>query len=184
MTKKKVVKLLSEAACDLKIVNVYMIYNDGYYNLIPLKLSDKLFLAFNEDDFIFDGFRIFRFKDVKKVRIKNDKCDAIVRSEGLLNDIHIPDINLENWQAVFECLKKIGKNIIVKYETKEGKDDNLTIGKIDCIHKNCLFMYHFDADGVWEHEPYRIPFTEVTSVTLESRYVNIFTKYLSQAPTA
>ena len=182
MTKKTVKALINEAALHMNIANVHMAYNENYYNLIPIEASDRLFLAINEDDFIFDGFRISRFRDVKAIRIKNDKCDEIVRSEGLLNNPSLPKINLENWQTVFNDLKKIGKNIIDEYETEEGKDDNFTIGKIERVYKDCLYMYYFDADGLWDAELYRIPYTEVTSVTFNSRYVNVFSKYIPPAP--
>jgi len=184
MTKKTIKELMDEAARNLNIANIYMAYNENYYNLIPLKASGQLFLAINEDDFIFDGFRISRFRDVKEIRIKNDKCDEIMQSEGLLNDLYIPEINLENWKTVFDGLKGIGKNVIVEYETAEGKDDNFAIGKIERVYNGCLYMYCFDADGIWETEPYRIPYNEVTSVTFDSRYINIFTKYIPRAPIA
>jgi len=182
MTKNTIKELMDEAASKLKIVNVHMVYNENYYYLIPLKASDKLFLAINEDDFLFDGFRISRFRDVKEMRIKNDKYDEIIQSEGLLNNVYIPEIDLENWKTVFDGLKNINKNIIVEYETAEGKDDKFTIGKIKQVYRGCLYMYYFDADGIWETEPYRIPFSEVTSVTFDSRYINVFTNYISQMP--
>ena len=43
-------------------------------------------------------------------------------------------------------------------------------------------MYHFDADGIWENEPYCIPYTEVTSVTFRSRYVDTFSKNIPASP--
>jgi len=182
MTKKIIKDLINEAVKNLQVANVFMVYNENYYNLIPVKASEHLFLAIDEDDFIFDGFRISRFRDVKKVRVKNDKCDEIIKNEGLFDNLHIPEINLENWKIVFDGLKSIGKNIIVEYETAEGKHDNFTIGKIEKVYNNCLYMYRFDADGIWQPEPYRIPYTEVTSVTFNSRYINIFSKYIPAAP--
>ena len=184
MTKKTVKELINKAASDLKVVNAYMIHNENYYNLIPLRASDRLFLAINEDDFIFDGFRISRFRDVEEVCIKNDKCDEIIQREGLFKDLHIPEINLESWKTVFDGLKNIGKNIMVRYETPEGQDDNITLGIIERIHGSCLYMYYFDADGIWQPELYRIPYQEVTSVTFDSRYINVFSKYISKSPTA
>ncbi|MDR1565553.1 MAG: hypothetical protein LBS74_11405 [Oscillospiraceae bacterium] len=182
MTKKRSRELINEALSNLKVVNAYMVYDKNYYNLIPLKVSENLFLSINEDDFIFDGFCISRFKDVESIRLKNDKCDDILRSEKLFDNLQIPEINLESWESVFTDLKDIGKNIIVQYEKTDCKDEIFTIGKIDRVYKGCLYMYHFDADGVWQSEPYRIPYNEVTSVTFESRYVSIFSKYLAPAP--
>lgn len=182
MTMKEIRAYMDEAIKQSKIANVHMKYNENYYNLIPCKASDQLFLAINEDDFIFDGFRISRFRDVTKLRIKDDMCDEIIQKEGLFQNLNIPEIELENWESVFNSLQAIGKNIIVEYETPEGVDDNFTIGKIDRVYKSCLYMYHFDADGIWQSEPYRIPYQEVTSVTFDSRYVSVFSKYLSGAP--
>jgi hypothetical protein len=99
-----------------------------------------LFLAINEDDFIFDGFRISRFRDIKSIHLKNDKCDEILRSEKCFDNLQIYEINLESWESVFTNLKDIGKNIIVEYETVEDKDDNFTIGKIDRVYKSCLYI--------------------------------------------
>lgn len=182
MQKAVIKTLVEQAARDSNIANVFMKYNENYYNLIPLKASDQLFLAINEDDFIFDGFRVSRFRDVTSLHIKNDKCNEIIKKEGLFQSLTIPEIELDNWESVFISLQTIGKNIIVQYETPEGTEDNFTIGKIDRVYKSCLYIYHFDADGIWEREPYRIPFQEVTSVTFESRYISVFTKHIPDAP--
>lgn len=183
MTRKIVKELINKATRNLQVANVYMVYNENYYNLIPLKASEQLFLAINEDDFIFDGFRVSRFRDVKEIHIKSDKCDEIIRNEGLFNNLCIPEINLKNWTTVFEGLKDIGENVIVEYETAEGEDDDFTIGKIEQVYKSCVYMRYFDADGIWNNDLYRIPYNEVTSVTFDSRYINVFSKYIPQAPT-
>ena len=41
-----------------------------------------------------------------------------------------------------------------------------------------VFFKHFDADGIWQDECYEIPFSQITSVTFASRYVDIFSKYV------
>ena len=176
MKKDEIRKLLVEAATEQKIANVYMKYNENYYNLIPISLNKQLLLAINEDDFIFDGFRVSRFRDIKAVRIKSDKCDEIVRSEGLFHNVKTPEIDLNDWYTVFGSLEKTGKNSIVEYETPEGSDDKFAIGKIDKVYKNCLYLYYFDADCEWEPMPWRIPYTKATSVTFGSRYIDVFSK--------
>ena len=35
-----------------------------------------------------------------------------------------------------------------------------------------------DADGIWEEELYEIPYNKITSVSFDTRYVNVFSKYL------
>ena len=182
MTRAMIKRLMAEAIEQQKIANYFIKYNENYYNLIPLKTSEQLFSAIKEDDFVLNGFRISRFRDIKEMRIKDDKCDEVIRVLGLLDNLQIPAINLDSWSTVFESLKVIGKNIIVEYETPEGVDDDFTIGKIVQVYKSCVYIHHFDADGVWQPEPYRIPYTQVTSVTFDSRYVTVFSQHISPAP--
>lgn len=40
-------------------------------------------------------------------------------------------------------------------------------------HKICR-----DADGVWIDELFEMPFSQITSITFGSRYVEVFSKYL------
>lgn len=180
MTKQEIKEIVKQAAAKKKVANVFMRYNENYYNLIPLLVSDKLFLAINEDDFIFDGYRISRFVDVKKVRVKNDKCDQIIEEEGLLSTIKIPDIKVDTWKSAFEGLKNLGRNIIIEKETADGIDDEFTIGRIQKIYKDFVYVIHFDADGIWQDEPYKIKYSDITSVTFENRYVTVFSKYISE----
>ena len=181
MTKKMSKQLIEEAIQQPSIAHVYMKYNADYY-LVPLAASSKLFLAILEDDFAFDGYRISRFRDIKKIQIKQDKYNDIIRAEGLFDTLEIPEIGLDSWQKVFDGLEKIGRNIIVEYETPEGEDDTLTIGQIAEVYGSCVYIYHFDADGIWMDAPDRIPYNLVTSVTFDNRYVNVFSRHIPEQP--
>jgi hypothetical protein len=183
MTKKEIKELTAEAIEHLRLAHVDMTYNENYFNLIPIRASERLFLAIVEQDFIFDGFRVSRFRDVERIRVKNNKCDEIIRSERLFENFSFPELDIASWQTVFEGLKNIGKNIIVEYETADGEDDEYTIGRITKARKDHVYIHHFDANGVWQPKPWRVPFSRITSVTFDSRYVNIFSKYIPEAPT-
>lgn len=180
MKKQEIREIMRQAAEEKKVVNIFMCYNENYYNLIPLLVSDKLFLAINEDDFIFDGYRISRFVDVKKVRVKNDMCDQIIEKEGLISTIKIPNVKVDTWKSAFEGLKALSHNVIVERETAEEIDDKFTIGRIQKVCNDFVYVHHFDADGIWQDEPYKIKYSDITSVTFESRYVTIFSRYISE----
>ncbi len=183
--KKSILKeLIKTASADKKIVNAYFRYDPYYYkNIIPLLENDKLFLAINENDFIFNGYNIYRFKDLIKVNIKNDMCDEILKSEGLTSSIEIPNINIDNWKTVFESLKMINRNIIVEKQTIDDKDSEFVIGRIEKIYKNFAYVWHFDADGIWGDSPTKVPYSEITNITFDSRYVDTYSKYISEPPT-
>ena len=165
-----------------RVCNVYFRYDHYYWNLIPLKANDKLFLAVNEDDFILDGYTIRHFKDVKKVKAKEDMCDRILALEGVTDTIETPDINIDSWKTVFESLESTGKNIIVEKESLDDDEWEFVIGRAERIYNRFAYVRHFDADGIWQEEPYRIPYSEITSNTFSSRYVDTFSKYVEPVP--
>lgn len=76
-----------------------------------MKTSDKLFLCANEDDFIIDGFSVRRFRDIKKIEIKEDKCVEIIESEGVLDNITVPEIDIIDWYNTFLSLSKLDINM-------------------------------------------------------------------------
>lgn len=151
-------------------------YNYRYY--YPFKVSDRFFLGAEEDDFVIDGFSIRRFCDLTKVQVRDDKITEINRHEGLLNGVVAPYVDLTDWHSIFLSLQSLGKNIIVKKESLDEDEWEYAIGYIEKVLKNKVLFRHFDADGIWMEDPLEIPFSQITSVTFGSRYVEIFSKYV------
>lgn len=176
MKMSKIRLLLEEAKQKQQIMNTYLCYSHYYYNLIPIELSNKLLLAINEDDFILNGFRIVRVKDIKKIKIKDDICTDILRAEGVLDNISIPVINLDNWEMVFISLKNYKKNIIIENENLD--DTEMFIGRIEAIRKKHVIISEFDAEGKWNKETTKIAYSSITVVKFGTRYVEVFSKYL------
>lgn len=178
--KKSEIKNLVRSAIEPKLLcRMYFKYDLNYFYYFPLKVSDKLFLGAEEDDFVIDGFSIRRFCDLTKVEIKNDKCVDIIKSEGILDNISPPGIDLTDWHSVFVSLQKVNRNIIVERESLDSVEREFAIGHIEMVLKNKVLFKHFDADGIWQ-DAFEIPFSMITSVTLGSRYVDIFSKYIQK----
>ena len=154
--------------------------NDRYY--LPLLIGDKLFLGAEDDDFILDGYTVRHFRDVTKAQTKNDMYNKILKKEGVIDDIAIPDITITNWETIFKSLQKTNKNIIVEKESLNNEECEFTIGRIEKIYKHFAYIRHFDADGIWQNEPRKITYAGITSVTFDSRYITIYSKYLSDLP--
>ena len=172
------------AACreNRALCRTYMKYDQYYRYYFILNMSERLFLGALEDDFLLDGFSVRRMRDITKVEVKDDICLEIDRREGLLDKLDAPQIDLSDWRSVFRSLEPLGRNIIVEGERPDGEDSRFAIGRIESVSGLCLYLRHFDADGAWEPEPYKIPYHEITSVTFLSRYVEIFSKYLPPLP--
>lgn len=164
------------------LCRTYMKYDRCYRCYFLLDMSDRLFLGALEDDFLLDGFCIRRLRDVKKAEAKNDACLEIARKERLLESLEAPSVDIRDWRSVFTSLEPLGHNVIVERERPEDEDSLFAIGRIESVSSLCLYLRHFDADGVWEPEPYKIPYHEITSVTFFSRYVEVFSKYLPPLP--
>ncbi len=178
MKKHEIIDLFQKSIEQKPLVRLYMKYDAYYTYWFPFAASKKLFLAAKEDDFIINGFSIRRFSDVKKFELKNDRCVEILKAEKVLDDVIAPDIDLTDWYSAFLSLQKLEKNIIVEHESLNDDEWEFWIGRIVKVCKTKVIFRHFDADGKWHVEPYEIPFSEITSVTFDSRYVSVFSKYV------
>ena len=182
MKKSEMIELFRSFIDTKPLVRLFMKYDNWYICGFPFYASDKLFLTANEDDFIIDGFSIRRFRDLKKTEIKNDKCVEILKAEKVLEGMNAPEIDLTDWHSAFLSLQKLGKNVIVEHESTDENEWEFYIGRIEKVLKNKIAFRHFDADGVWQEEPYEILFSEITSVTFDSRYVTYFSKHIENDP--
>ena len=178
MRKCDIKELIKNAINPRKICRLFMKYDPNYFYCFPILVSDKLFLGANEDDFILDGYTIRRFRDVVKAEIKDDKCLEIAMAEGIVDSIIVPDINIVDWYNVFASLQEMNRNIIIEKESIDDEECIFAIGRISKVTKTKVYFQHFDADGIWEEELWEIPFTEITSVSFGTRYVETFSKYL------
>jgi len=71
----------------------------------------------------------------------------------------------------------------VHYPQIYSSKGEFVIGRIENIYKKFAYVHHFDADGIWQEAPYRIPYSEITNITFKNRYVTVFSKYVSEYET-
>lgn len=122
---------------------------------------------------------IIRIKDITGVKRSDSEkfSDFILKKEGILNQIKLPNIvNVDDFKVVFQELKILEKNIIVECENIDISD--FYIGKIIKVNNNSVLFLHFDGVGEWREEPSLIPFKEITSISFDKRYINIISKYI------
>jgi len=178
MKKWEIKEIVNKCLKEKRLCRAYFNYHREYWYLVPLMVNDKLFLSAEEDDFIIDGYSIRRFRDMKKAEIKNDLCCDILLKENIITSIITPNIDISNWETIFRSLNALDVNIIVEKESLDEKCQ-FVIGRIEKIFKHFSYVRHFDADGIWQDEPYKIPYNEITSITFNSRYAEFFSKYVN-----
>ena len=178
MKKSDIKILLNNSIEKRQLCRVKFDYDDNTWFVFPLLINDKLFLCANEEDFILNGYSIRRFKDVVKAEYQDGKILSMIQEEKISERILEPNIDMSDWQTIFTSLKEQNKNIIVENEKVQEDDYSFVIGRIIKVTKTKVVMQHFDADGIWEEKLYEIPYSKITSVSFDTRYVNVFSKYL------
>jgi len=178
MTKKEIKKLIRNGINPVQMCGIRLKYDVNNRYFFPVSTSDRLFLGANEDDFILDGYTIRRFTDVVKAEIVDGKQLEISKAEGVIDSIETPDIDLTDWYSVFVSLQVSDKFMIIEHEDLDEKEWMFAIGKINKVTKTKVYFRHFNADGKWDEDLWEIPFNEITSVSFETRYVDIFSKYV------
>ena len=178
MKKSDIKKIVADAMNPVSFCKVLFKYDVNYRYCFPLAVSDKFFLSAVEDEFLINGYTIRRFCDTKDVHIVEGKFQEMFVAEGVIGSLDTPCIDITDWYSVFISLKKMNKNIIVEKEDKDEDDWLFAIGEIAKVTKTKVYMKHFDADGIWQDELWGIPYTQITSVSFGSRYVEVFSKYV------
>lgn len=101
-----------------------------------------------------------------------------MKAEKVLDGVAAPDIDITDWHSAFLSLQKLEKNIIVEHESLNQDEWEYWIGRIEKVCGTKVIFRHFDADGIWRDEPSEIPFSSITSVSFDNRYVSVFSKYV------
>ncbi len=157
--------------------NFYFSFDENYYNLIPLKTSNKLVLAAHDADFFIDGCIIAPYKFIIGIYGKGDKYNDILKAERVTEDINIPEINIKNIQSACKYFFEKSSFVSVEYKSKKHSR-NFAVGKIADISKKHFLFSHFDAEGVWEKKPRKIKYSDIFIIHFLDRYTETFSRYV------
>lgn len=183
--KKKKVRSRIEKAIKLHLIcSMQMEYSKEDYHFFPLKMSETLFLGAREEEFQLNGCSIRRMQDIERVKILDNFCGNISIRETGDDAAKVPEVDISDWFSAFTSLEKLGKIIIVEKESLHEKNNMFAIGKIEKVCRKHVCLRYFGPDGIWDDEQWKIPYDDITSVTIGSRYAEVFSKYLPEPPAA
>jgi len=174
MKKQEKLNLIERAIRNVEICRCYFSYDNNYFYYYPNAVNEKFILGQEEDDFLLDGYAIRKISHLKKVEVKDDKCNEINREFGVTAQVQSPNVNISSWQSIFNCLKAFNDIIIIEDEINE----EFAIGIIKKVLKNKLYFLDFDADGIWSDRELEIPYSCITSVQWNTRYATTWKKHL------
>lgn len=146
---------------------------------VPLLMGKDMILVQYLYDYMIDGYRIIRMSDITSIH-HNDVdrfSKEILMKEKILDKIKSSPINnIDNFNNIFQQLRKIGKNIVIEIETMDSTD--LYIGQIKEVYDDSVLFWNFDGLGKWDEAPARIYFHDITVIIFDDRYSTIISKYI------
>lgn len=141
--------------------------------------SSKFILLQETDDFNILGFQVIPIKTIKKVRYNryDKKYESILVAEGIDKNVQFDvKLDLTSWQSVCNELKESGFTVMA--ECEHLKLEYFCIGEIDKIRIKSVSIFNFSADGLLDDEPWKLKYSDITKLTFDDRYANIFSKYV------
>ena len=139
----------------------------------------KDFIILQEsDDFRMLGYLVLPVAQIAEVRYnKADKYyDKIMVWEKEADKVSLPyDIDLSNWNTIFQSIKGYQQTVIV--ECEDPSIGTFTIGPIVRITKKKVHISYFDAQGYIDEDPIGVEYTYINKVMFDDRYANVFGKY-------
>lgn len=174
--------VIGECVRGKKLMRAYFEYSDESFYLFPLLMGDGWFLSADENEFILNGYSVRRIADIDEAEIVDGLEFEILQREGVAGQLTVPLVDITRPESIFRSLAALRVNVIVDDEDCEDPAAAYTIGRIEKVCKSCVYIRHFDAEGVWEAEPRRIQYGDFTSITFGSRYVEYFSRYIGEPP--
>ena len=146
--------------------------NSCYYFLNAV--NNQFMLGQAEIDFLLDGYCIRKISQLKKVEINDDKRNELNKLYGVTAEVKMPEVDISSWKSIFDSLKALDRFIIIEDEI----NGQFSIGIIEKVLQNKLYFKQFDANGVWDEENLEIPYSQITTVQWDTRYTNVWERYL------
>ena len=159
-------------AVNREIIDTFSLY--GY----PVRSKGELAVMLFVYDFMPDGFKIIRKRDITEVYGGKEErfLDKVVKSEHPELEIIAPSLKIDSMRALCEDLMQ--KSQIVTVECEDFEENIILIGQIVNVNKNVVTMKTFDGLGVWDDEMASVELEDITCVSIGNSYVNIISKYL------
>lgn len=144
----------------------------------PLKITKELLLIEYIYDFQSDGFMFIKTDDITEVHYGESErfVETILYNENLRNPFKFDELkSISNMKDIFEYISSISCNVIVEDENQS----KFLIGKIINCYDTSVEILCFDGTGKWDDVGVIIAYNEITSLTLDNRYINIMSKYIN-----
>ncbi|OIQ30337.1 MAG: hypothetical protein BM564_02915 [Bacteroidetes bacterium MedPE-SWsnd-G2] len=181
MKKKKIIQKLDKHCSEKLYVRITRKKGsfEGISTGFILDKSSNFILLQETNEFRVLGFQIFPIQTIKHVRFnKNDKTiHRILNEEGLISEVKAKyKIDLTNWNTIVNDVKATQLTVIS--ECEHPKQNYFCIGYLKRINKKSISIRYFNAQGILDKKNTKHKFEDITKLSFDDRYANVFSKYL------
>ena len=178
--KTEIREMLANCITSFQQIELDNKYEDYMINGVPLSISRRLLLIKFTYDFAFDGYKLFRMKDIRSIRCGEVEAyhDFVMREEGLfVDDGSSSNLDISSWKTVLDNFKS--KEVIIDISTKDQAHSKKTffVGLPIDIKDDFLLFKEMDVIGRWKAQNIKIPIDDITNISFGSRYLKMLFKY-------
>jgi len=154
---------------------------EGISNGFIVGKSSDFILLQESSEFRILGYQVIPIQTIKHVRYnKNDKTiERILKEEGLLTQVIAKyKIDLTDWKSIVNDIKETELTVISECEHPEL--NYFCIGQLKRINKKSISIRYFNAQGILEKKNTKHSFEDITKLSFDDHYANVFSKYLTE----
>lgn len=180
MKRKKIIEKLNKHCKTKNYVRLTRNENDITYGIL-LKKSNDFILLQEYNEFRLSSYLVIPIATIKHVRYnKFDRAyERILKKEGLLDNLELKyKIDLTNWKSICKDIKKTGLTIISECEHPDI--NSFCIGELKRVNKKSISIRYFDAEGIIDKKNTINEFVDITKISFDDHYANVFSKYLTK----
>jgi hypothetical protein len=144
---------------------------------IPVKMSKKLLLVKYWYDFLFDGYKIIRIRDITEIKQEMVIEEIHKREKITTNSGNITSLDIDGWQQIFKWMFSL--DIIVIIECERINEIDFYIGRILDVRTKAVKILHFDGEGKWDENKTVIKYQHITCVSFYCRYIKFMSRYVA-----
>lgn len=140
--------------------------------------SDEYVLIRYVYDFNFDGLMVLRKKDISSIETsETDEFQTqLLKDEGMYEKIDFnSEYDMTSLRSLIVSLAKEYEYFIVEAEDRD--EPEFTIGRIEEIGRQSIFIKYFSGIGRWIDELVEVNYSDITSLQVGSNYLNVYERY-------
>ncbi len=154
---------------------------EGY----PLKVSERWVLLHSKWDFHLDGYTLLRLEDITKIRpdARTSDSQRLLKKERVPEKVGISfDLDISTMQSILRGLRAAGENVTLHFDYPDEEIKCCYLGSPIRIWTKTASFLTIGTDAVWDPEPARVIYEEVSKLEFGDEYLNVYSKYAGKIP--